>query len=73
MEGADPKEANDTMFVGGIKDDMTEEMLREEFSKCGNIVNIKVMQGKGFAFIKFDDTDPVDWCSCEFIFTSVQK
>lgn len=46
---------------------MTEDMLREEFSKYGNVQSVKVIQGKGFCFIEFDDHDAVDWCNCKFI------
>jgi len=47
---------------------MTEDMFREEFSKYGNIKDIKIVTGRGFGFIEFDDNDPVDWCSCESLF-----
>ncbi|VDP14434.1 unnamed protein product [Soboliphyme baturini] len=54
------------VYVSGIKDDHTEEMLRDYFSSFGTIleIDIKVDQvsGKkrGFAFVTFDDYDPVD-------------
>ncbi|XP_060592078.1 heterogeneous nuclear ribonucleoprotein A2 homolog 1-like isoform X5 [Ruditapes philippinarum] len=62
-EGQDAKVSTKKLFVGGIKDDMTEDMLREEFSKYGNVQSVKVIQGKGFCFIEFDDHDAVDWCN----------
>lgn len=65
-EGTNPKEPSKKLFVGGIKDDMTEDMFREEFSKYGNIKDIKIVKGRGFGFIEFDDNDPVDWCSCKY-------
>lgn len=64
-EGQDAKTSTKKLFVGGIKDDMTEDMLREEFSKYGNVQSIKIIQGKGFCFIEFDDHDAVDWCNCK--------
>ncbi|VDP01974.1 unnamed protein product [Soboliphyme baturini] len=54
------------VYVSGIKEDHTEDMLRDYFTQFGNIseVEIKVDQqtGKkrGFAFVTFDDYDPVD-------------
>lgn len=65
-EGTNPKEPSKKLFVGGIKDEMTEDMFREEFSKYGNIKDIKIVKGRGFGFIEFDDNDPVDWCSCKY-------
>ncbi|WAR06207.1 RB87F-like protein [Mya arenaria] len=62
-EGQDAKVTTKKLFVGGIKDDMTEDAIREEFSKFGNVTSIKIIQGKGFGFIEFDDNDAVDWCN----------
>ncbi|KAI8493553.1 heteroproteinous nuclear ribonucleoprotein [Branchiostoma belcheri] len=58
------------IFVGGIKDDTDEDMLRQYFSKYGTIESVDVMTDKdtgkkrGFAFISFDDHDPVDKIAC---------
>ncbi|KAK7492714.1 hypothetical protein BaRGS_00016019 [Batillaria attramentaria] len=52
------------MFVGGLKDDTTEEQIRECFS--GNITEVEMIKDKmtgksrGFCFVTFDDTDTVD-------------
>lgn len=52
------------MFVGGLKDDTTEEMIREAFT--GKIEKLEMIKDKntgksrGFCFITFDDTDTVD-------------
>ncbi|KHJ42825.1 hypothetical protein D918_07107 [Trichuris suis] len=54
------------VYISGIKDEHTEEMLRDYFSKYGSVVevDIKVDQAtgkkRGFAFVTFDDYDPVD-------------
>lgn len=54
------------LFVGGIKEGLTEDHLREYFSKYGNIEDCIVMKDKesgklrGFGFVSFDDYDPID-------------
>ena len=54
------------MFVGGIKEDLDENQLTDYFSQYGNIQSVDVVVDKetgkkrGFAFVSFDDTDPVD-------------
>ena len=56
------------LFVKGLKDSgIEEEDLRTYFGKYGNIVSVKFGVDKvvadkklGFAFIEFDDCDPVD-------------
>merc|ERR1719394_105464 len=54
------------MFVGGMKDDTTEDMVRDTFSQYGDIEQIEMIQdkatgkNKGFCFVTFSDYDPVD-------------
>ena len=54
------------VFVGGIKDDTTEEHLMEYFSKFGSVESVDIITDKetkkkrGFGFVSFDDYDPVD-------------
>ncbi|XP_055515618.1 heterogeneous nuclear ribonucleoproteins A2/B1-like isoform X5 [Leucoraja erinacea] len=54
------------LFVGGIKDDTDEHHLRAYFKNYGKIESIDVItdrqsgKKRGFAFVSFDDHDPVD-------------
>ncbi|CAF0724825.1 unnamed protein product [Brachionus calyciflorus] len=54
------------LFVGGIKEGLTDSDLKEYFSKYGNVEDCVIMKDKesnklrGFGFVTFDDYDPVD-------------
>nr|ARW29621.1 hnRNP [Corythucha ciliata] len=53
------------MFVGGLKE-QTDQEIKDYFNQFGNIVGVNVVMDKttgkrkGYAFIEFDDYDPVD-------------
>ena len=59
------------LFIGGIKDEHEEEDLREHFKQFGNIVSCSIVvdkdtgKKKGFAFVEYDDYDPVDKACCK--------
>jgi len=54
------------VFVGGLKEDMTEDDIRQYFEEFGKIVAVTRLTEKdtgkprGFGFVEFDDYDPVD-------------
>lgn len=54
------------IFVGGIKEDTEESHIRDYFERFGKIEIIDIItdrnsgKKRGFAFVTFDDHDPVD-------------
>ena len=61
------------LFIGGVKDEMTEAEFKAVFSQHGNVESVNIItdkatgKGKGFAFVSFDDHDAVDLCNCKYI------
>merc|ERR1712232_1133511 len=53
------------IFVGGLPFSTTEEVLRKDFTECGEIVNLRMPlndegNAKGIAFIEYKDKDSVE-------------
>ncbi|XP_054720911.1 heterogeneous nuclear ribonucleoprotein A1, A2/B1 homolog [Uloborus diversus] len=54
------------LFVGGLKPEMDERTLKEHFSSFGLVRKVELMVDRrtntprGFAFVEFEDYDPVD-------------
>jgi len=64
------------IFLSGIKDEIQTEDLQEYFSKFGEVKDVDIIVEKetgrkrGFAFITFDDYDPVDKVVCKYAYWS---
>ena len=48
-----------TIFIGGLPETCTEDILREVFDSCGGICSIRVSK-KSFAHIRFDFQESVE-------------
>ena len=54
------------IFIGGLRDTISDDELKTYFSNYGNVIECLVMRDKetnksrGFGFITYDDYDPVD-------------
>ena len=54
------------VYVSGIRDTLDEEDLRDYFSQYGSVESVTIVKDKltgerrGFAFVGFEDYDPVD-------------
>lgn len=65
-DGASNHQSVKKMFVGGLKDDTTEEQMREVFGQFGEIDSVDIVTDKatgkvrGFAFVTYKDYDSVD-------------
>ncbi|GMS95666.1 hypothetical protein PENTCL1PPCAC_17841 [Pristionchus entomophagus] len=70
QRGSDGNVSSKRLYVANVRD-LSEDQLREYFSKYGGIEKIDVIidkitnQPRGFCFITFDDYDPVDKCVLE--------
>lgn len=59
------------IFVGGLKDEHDDEDLRNYFSKFGAVKTVHIINDKetgrkrGFAFVEYNDYDPVDIVVCK--------
>jgi len=65
------------IFVSGIKDEIETEDLREYFAELGEVLDVDIIVDKdtkrkrGFAFVQFDDYDPVDKAVCKCLLSFV--
>lgn len=60
------------MFIGGLKDDVTDNDIWDYFNNYGQVESVDLIKDKitgknrGFCFVQFDDYDIVDKCVCEY-------
>jgi len=75
LQAANKPEAHVTsykVYVTGLKEDTDEADLREYFSQFGAVESVDVVvdrathRSRGFAFVSFNDYDPVDKIVCKF-------
>lgn len=52
-QSAQEGSTNCTVFCGGITKGITEDLMKDTFSKFGTIQDVKVVENEGYAFIKF--------------------
>ena len=58
------------LFIGGLRENVTEDDLKSYFSQYGSILEVVIMKEKdtsksrGFGFVTFDDYDPIDKIIC---------
>uniref|UniRef100_A0AC34EZE0 RRM domain-containing protein n=1 Tax=Panagrolaimus sp. ES5 TaxID=591445 RepID=A0AC34EZE0_9BILA len=73
-EASQKNEANIStkrLYVSGVRDEHNDKEFQDYFSKYGNVEKVEIIKDKntgkyrGFAFISFDDYDPVDKCCLE--------
>ncbi|KAE8651855.1 polyadenylate-binding protein RBP47 [Cucumis sativus] len=50
---SDSESNNTTIFVGGLDSDVSDEDLKQAFSKFGDVVSVKIPIGKGCGFVQF--------------------
>ena len=58
------------LFIGGLRENVTEDVLKCYFRQYGSILEVVIMKEKdtsksrGFGFVTFDDYDPIDKIIC---------
>ena len=45
------------LYVGNLNDRTTEDGLSKLFGECGEVVEVTVIEGKGFGFVEFSSDD----------------
>lgn len=57
LDIANAPQQQNSVWIGQLGEEVTAQMLRESFSPFGNIESIKLLEGKGCAFINFSSLD----------------
>mgnify|MGYP001128633792 CR=1 FL=1 len=45
------------LYVGNLNYNTTEESLRSAFERYGEVVSVKIIQGKGFGFVEYGSSE----------------
>ena len=53
------------LYVGNLSYSVSGEQLKELFGKFGDVVEVNVIEGKGFAFVEFSDADSASKAQAE--------
>ena len=48
------------LYVGNLDYSVTEEQLQELFTKCGEVKEVKIIEGKGFAFVEMSTQEEAE-------------
>jgi RNA recognition motif-containing protein len=48
------------LYVGNLKYSVSNDELREMFSNYGDVVNVNVIEGKGFGFIEMGNSEQAE-------------
>lgn len=60
------------IFVGGLKESTDDALLTEYFTQFGKVDHVDLIEDRntkrtrGFAYVTFNDYDPVDKAVCKF-------
>uniref|UniRef100_A0A7S1A933 RRM domain-containing protein n=1 Tax=Noctiluca scintillans TaxID=2966 RepID=A0A7S1A933_NOCSC len=66
------EQLTDKVFIGGLPQSSTEDMLLEHFSQYGNIIDVVVMRdrasqrSRGFGFVQYDNLDSAEMVMADF-------
>jgi RNA recognition motif-containing protein len=48
------------LYVGNLKYEVTNEQLQELFASHGQVVNVNIIEGKGFGFVEMSSNDEAE-------------
>jgi RNA recognition motif-containing protein len=48
------------LYVGNLKYSVSNEQLQELFTNYGNVVNVNIIEGKGFGFVEMSSSDEAE-------------
>ncbi|MBN2016745.1 MAG: RNA-binding protein [Candidatus Cloacimonetes bacterium] len=48
------------LYVGNLDYSVTKDSLKELFSECGDVVEVIVIDGKGFGFVEMSDSSEAE-------------